>query len=35
VDLLIYGGLLTSVAVFQPAGLVGLARRWWRRGWRS
>lgn len=35
VDLLIYGGLLTSVAVFQPAGLVGLVRRWWRRGWRS
>ncbi len=35
VDLLIYGGLLTSVAVFQPAGLVGLLRRWWRRGWRS
>ncbi len=35
VDLLIYGGLLTVVAVFQPAGLVGLLRRWWRRGWRS
>ena len=35
VDLLIYGGLLTAVAVFQPAGLVGLVRRWWRRGWRS
>ncbi|HTX55017.1 MAG TPA: branched-chain amino acid ABC transporter permease [Candidatus Baltobacteraceae bacterium] len=27
VDLLIYGGLLTIVAVFQPAGLVGLFRR--------
>jgi len=27
VDLLIYGGLLTIVAVFQPAGLVGLLRR--------
>ncbi len=35
VDLLIYGGLLTAVAVFQPAGLVGLVRRWWRRRWRS
>ncbi|HSB71920.1 MAG TPA: branched-chain amino acid ABC transporter permease [Candidatus Methylomirabilis sp.] len=35
VDLLLYGGLLTAVAVFQPAGLVGLVRRWWRRGWRS
>ena len=22
------------MAVFQPAGLVGLVRRWWRRGWR-
>ncbi len=31
VDLLIYGGLLTIVAVFQPAGLVGLFRRWGRR----
>ena len=30
VDLLIYGALLTAVAVFQPAGLVGLFRRWWR-----
>ena len=28
VDLLIYGALLTIVAVFQPAGLVGLLRRW-------
>jgi branched-chain amino acid transport system permease protein len=27
VDLLIYGALLTLVAVFQPAGLVGLVRR--------
>lgn len=27
VDLLIYGALLTSVATFQPAGLVGLLRR--------
>ncbi len=31
VDLLVYGGLLTLVAVFQPAGLVGLFRRWGRR----
>ncbi|HYL79456.1 MAG TPA: branched-chain amino acid ABC transporter permease, partial [Candidatus Acidoferrum sp.] len=31
VDLLIYGALLTIVAVFQPAGLVGLFRRWGRR----
>ncbi len=31
VDLLIYGALLTLVAVFQPAGLVGLLRRWQRR----
>ncbi len=31
VDLLIYGGLLTAVAVFQPAGLVGMFRRWWER----
>ncbi len=30
-DLLIYGALLTLVAVFQPAGIVGLLRRWWRR----
>ncbi|HYB72211.1 MAG TPA: branched-chain amino acid ABC transporter permease [Candidatus Sulfotelmatobacter sp.] len=28
VDLLIYGALLTSVAVFQPAGLVGMVQRW-------
>jgi branched-chain amino acid transport system permease protein len=28
VDLLIYGALLTLVAVFQPTGLVGLFRRW-------
>ena len=28
VDLLIYGALLTIVAVFQPTGLVGLFRRW-------
>jgi branched-chain amino acid transport system permease protein len=27
-DLLIYGALLTLVAVFQPAGIVGLLRRW-------
>jgi branched-chain amino acid transport system permease protein len=31
VDLLIYGALLTIVAVFQPAGLVGMFRRWGRR----
>jgi branched-chain amino acid transport system permease protein len=31
VDLIIYGALLTSVAVFQPAGLVGMVRRWRRR----
>ncbi|HTU02365.1 MAG TPA: branched-chain amino acid ABC transporter permease [Candidatus Sulfotelmatobacter sp.] len=31
VDLLIYGALLTSVAVFQPSGLVGMVRRWRRR----
>jgi branched-chain amino acid transport system permease protein len=31
VDLLIYGALLTAVAVFQPAGLVGMFRRWWGR----
>ena len=31
VDLLIYGALLTIVAVFQPAGLVGLFQRWGRR----
>jgi branched-chain amino acid transport system permease protein len=31
VDLIIYGGLLTIVAVFQPAGLVGLVTRWRRR----
>ena len=31
VDLLIYGALLTGVAVFQPTGLVGLVRRWRRR----
>jgi branched-chain amino acid transport system permease protein len=31
VDLLIYGALLAIVAVFQPAGLVGLFRRWGRR----
>ena len=31
VDLLIYGALLTIVAVFQPAGLVGLFRRLGRR----
>jgi len=31
VDLIIYGGLLTAVAVFQPTGLVGLVRRWRRR----
>jgi branched-chain amino acid transport system permease protein len=31
VDLLIYGALLTIVAVFQPTGLVGLVRRWRRR----
>jgi branched-chain amino acid transport system permease protein len=27
-DLVIYGALIVLVAVFQPAGLVGLARRW-------
>ena len=31
VDLLIYGALLTIMAVFQPTGLVGLFRRWGRR----
>lgn len=31
VDLLVYGALLTIVAVFQPAGLVGMFRRWGRR----
>ncbi len=31
VDLIIYGGLLTAVAVFQPTGLVGLVRRLRRR----
>ena len=31
VDLIIYGALLTSVAVFQPTGLVGMVRRWRRR----
>jgi branched-chain amino acid transport system permease protein len=31
VDLLIYGALLTIVAVFKPAGLVGMFRRWGRR----
>jgi branched-chain amino acid transport system permease protein len=31
VDLLIYGALLTIVAVFQPTGLVGLVTRWRRR----
>jgi branched-chain amino acid transport system permease protein len=29
-DLVIYGALIVLVAVFQPAGLVGLARRWRR-----
>ena len=27
-DLLIYGALIMMIAVWQPAGLVGLARRW-------
>ena len=31
VDLLIYGALLTVVAVFQPSGLVGLVQRLRRR----
>jgi branched-chain amino acid transport system permease protein len=31
VDLIIYGALLTIVAVFQPTGLVGLVRLWRRR----
>jgi branched-chain amino acid transport system permease protein len=31
VDLIIYGALLTSVATFQPTGLVGLVRKWRRR----
>jgi branched-chain amino acid transport system permease protein len=31
VDLIIYGALLTIVAVFQPTGLVGLMGRWRRR----
>ena len=30
VDLIIYGALLTIVAVFQPTGLVGLVKRWRR-----
>jgi branched-chain amino acid transport system permease protein len=32
VDLMIYGGLIVLVAVFQPAGLAGLLRRLGRRG---
>lgn len=31
VDLIVYGALLTIVAVFQPTGLVGLVQRWRRR----
>ncbi len=31
VDLLVYGALLTLVAVFQPAGLVGMVQRWGKR----
>lgn len=31
IDLMIYGALLTIVAVFQPTGLVGLVARWRRR----
>ncbi|OGB95844.1 MAG: amino acid ABC transporter permease [candidate division NC10 bacterium RBG_16_65_8] len=31
VDLIIYGALLTIIAVFQPTGLVGLVKRWRRR----
>jgi branched-chain amino acid transport system permease protein len=31
VDLMIYGALLTAVAVYQPAGLAGLLRRAWGR----
>lgn len=31
VDLLVYGALLTIVAVFQPSGLVGMVQRWGRR----
>ena len=31
VDLIIYGALLTTVAVFQPSGLVGLVKHWRRR----
>jgi branched-chain amino acid transport system permease protein len=31
IDLIIYGALLTIVAVFQPTGLVGLVTRWRRR----
>jgi len=31
VDLIIYGALLTTVATFQPTGLVGLVRKWRRR----
>jgi branched-chain amino acid transport system permease protein len=31
VDLIIYGALLTAVAVYQPAGLAGLLRRAWGR----
>lgn len=31
-DLLVYGALIMAIAVFEPAGLVGLARRLARRG---
>jgi branched-chain amino acid transport system permease protein len=30
IDLLIYGALIMTISVVQPAGLVGLARRWRR-----
>jgi branched-chain amino acid transport system permease protein len=30
IDLLIYGALIMTISVIQPAGLVGLARRWRR-----
>ena len=30
IDLLIYGALIMIISVVQPAGLVGLARRWRR-----
>jgi branched-chain amino acid transport system permease protein len=34
-DLVIYGALIVLIAVFQPAGLIGLARRFGRGGTRA